>query len=86
LNTQLAKLAAEVISHNGGLVDWTDLSEFITRDFNHDLEDEQGFPSAVTNLKTHLESNAAFVIATPEYNASKPGGLKNVINWSSRFK
>jgi chromate reductase len=86
LNTQLARLAAEIITSNGGLVDWADLSEFVAPDFNQDLEDEQGFPPAVTSFKARLENNDAFVIASPEYNASMPGGLKNVIDWSSRFK
>ena len=86
LNTQLAKLTAKIITSHGGLVDWADLSEFIAPDFNQDLEDEQGFPPAVTSFKSRLESNDAFVIASPEYNASIPGGLKNVIDWSSRFK
>ena len=86
LNTQLARLAAKFITSNGGLVDWADLSEFVAPDFNQDLEDEEGFPPAVTSFKSRLENNDAFVIASPEYNASLPGVLKNVIDWSSRFK
>jgi NAD(P)H-dependent FMN reductase len=36
-------------------------------------------------LRQRLEANDAFVIASPEYNASLPGHLKNVIDWTSRF-
>jgi NAD(P)H-dependent FMN reductase len=75
-----------VITHYGGKVDWANLSEFVAPDFNQDLEDEHGFPQSVTDFKARLENNDAFVIASPEYNASMPGCLKNVIDWSSRFK
>jgi NAD(P)H-dependent FMN reductase len=32
-----------------------------------------------------LEANDAFVVVSPEYNASMPGSLKNAIDWLSRF-
>ncbi len=31
-------------------------------------------------------ANEAFIISSPEYNASMPGHLKNVIDWVSRFR
>jgi NAD(P)H-dependent FMN reductase len=37
-------------------------------------------------LKERLEAADGFLIASPEYNASMPGHLKNVIDWTSRFK
>jgi chromate reductase len=86
LNTQLARLATDIISRNGSLVDWAELADFVLPDFNQDFENEQGFPPAAVNFKTRLENNDAFVIASPEYNASIPGALKNVIDWASRFK
>jgi chromate reductase len=36
-------------------------------------------------LHRRLEANDAFVIASPEYNASVAGLLKNAIDWVSRF-
>ena len=86
LNTQLARLASEIITQNGGLVDWADLSEFVAAGFNQDEEDEQGFPPAAIAFNERLGNCDAFVIASPEYNASMPGVLKNVIDWASRFK
>ncbi len=50
--------------------------------FNEDME---GDPvDAVVDLKRRIERADAVVIATPEYNYSVPGVLKNAIDWASR--
>ena len=38
------------------------------------------------SLRSRLESADAFVIASPEYNASMPGVMKNAIDWVSRAR
>ncbi len=43
-----------------------------------------GFPPAVQALRDRIRRADAVVIATPEYNFSIPGGLKNLIDWLSR--
>lgn len=45
---------------------------------------EQGFPSAVRQLREKIAAADAVLIATPEYNYSIPGPLKNAIDWASR--
>lgn len=50
--------------------------------FSEDLE--QDMPKAVKTLKQQIESADAILIATPEYNYSVPGVLKNAIDWASR--
>jgi chromate reductase, NAD(P)H dehydrogenase (quinone) len=50
--------------------------------FNEDLE--SNVPSQVTNFKSQIEEADAILIATPEYNYSIPGVLKNAIDWASR--
>jgi len=50
--------------------------------FNQD--DEQNPPSKVTELKQQIRDADAILIATPEYNYSIPGVLKNAIDWASR--
>ncbi|MFT7557903.1 MAG: chromate reductase [Planctomycetota bacterium] len=50
--------------------------------FNEDLESE--FPLVAQNLKDVVEGADALIIATPEYNRSFPGVLKNAIDWLSR--
>ncbi|HEX6883541.1 MAG TPA: NAD(P)H-dependent oxidoreductase [Planctomycetota bacterium] len=50
--------------------------------FNEDLE--QTPPAAVLELKRRIRAADALLIATPEYNYSIPGVLKNAIDWASR--
>ena len=48
-------------------------------------EDEDANPPAkVTELKQRVRAADALLFATPEYNYSIPGGLKNAIDWASR--
>ena len=51
--------------------------------FNQDLE-VSGVPRAVTGLRERVRAADAILIATPEYNHSVPGVLKNVLDWLSR--
>lgn len=50
--------------------------------FNQD--DEVALPAAVKALKDAVKNADAIVFATPEYNYSVPGVLKNAIDWLSR--
>jgi chromate reductase len=86
LNTRLARLAARVIERHGGTVDFAAMSEFDSPSYNQDVQDARGIPAGPDALRRRLETNDAFVIAAPEYNASVPGGLKNAIDWTSRHK
>jgi chromate reductase, NAD(P)H dehydrogenase (quinone) len=43
-----------------------------------------GIPPAVAHFKSHIAAADALLIATPEYNFSIPGVLKNAIDWASR--
>jgi chromate reductase, NAD(P)H dehydrogenase (quinone) len=52
--------------------------------YNGDLEGEVGTPDPVTELKDSIASAQGVLIATPEYNGSVPGTLKNAIDWTSR--
>lgn len=51
--------------------------------YNADVE-AQGDPEPVTALKHAISEADALLIATPEYNYSVPGVLKNAIDWASR--
>ncbi len=53
--------------------------------FDEDLEAATaGGPEAVQTLRGQIASADALLIATPEYNHSLPGVLKNAIDWVSR--
>jgi NAD(P)H-dependent FMN reductase len=86
LNTRLAQLARQVIEDQGATVDVATMKEFICPSFDQDAQSGTGLPPGAEELRRRLEANDAFVIASPEYNASMPGGLKNVIDWVSRHR
>ncbi|HSB05275.1 MAG TPA: NAD(P)H-dependent oxidoreductase, partial [Thermodesulfobacteriota bacterium] len=50
--------------------------------FNQDLESQP--PEKVKEFKAKIKAADAILIATPEYNYSIPGVLKNAIDWASR--
>ncbi|HET9451619.1 MAG TPA: NAD(P)H-dependent oxidoreductase [Aggregicoccus sp.] len=53
--------------------------------FDEDLERATaGGPPAVRRLREKVAAAEALLIATPEYNQSFPGALKNAIDWLSR--
>jgi chromate reductase, NAD(P)H dehydrogenase (quinone) len=52
--------------------------------FDQDVEERDGVPSAVVELKDALRAADGLLIATPEYNWGIPGFLKNAIDWASR--
>ncbi len=78
-NKALLRAAAELLPANAAL-DTFDL-EGITP-FNQDLETEP--PGSVREFKAKIRAADAVLIATPEYNYSVPGVLKNAIDWGSR--
>ncbi|HXW58584.1 MAG TPA: NAD(P)H-dependent oxidoreductase [Solirubrobacteraceae bacterium] len=85
LNVRLAQLAAVTIEANGGEVDLASMSDFDTPSYNADVQDAAGFPPGAHEMCRRLEQADGFVIASPEYNASMPGMLKNSLDWVSRF-
>ncbi|CAM4049561.1 NADPH-dependent FMN reductase [Kibdelosporangium persicum] len=50
--------------------------------FNEDHEDEP--PQAVSAMRAEVARADALLIATPEYNGTIPGQLKNALDWMSR--
>lgn len=86
LNVKLAALAARVIAGHGGTVDMATMSEFDCPSYNQDVQDHRGIPAGAEELGRRLEANDAFIIASPEYNFSMPGMLKNAIDWVSRLQ
>ena len=85
LNSKLARLAAVTIEANQGEVDLASMRDFDTPSYNADTQDSEGFPQGADEFRRRLEASDAFVVASPEYNASMPGVLKNSIDWVSRY-
>ena len=52
--------------------------------YDGDLEAREGIPAEVDALKARVVAADALLIASPEYNNSIPGPMKNAIDWLSR--
>ncbi len=85
-NTRLALLARAVAERHGAVVDFATMREFDGPSYDQDLEARDGIPPGSRELNRRVEATDAFVIASPEYNASIPGHLKNAIDWVSRVR
>jgi NAD(P)H-dependent FMN reductase len=86
LNTKMARLAAATIEANGGHVDFATMADFALPPYNGDDEDAAGIPVAADELRERMEATDAFIVASPEYNGSMAGVVKNAIDWVSRFR
>ncbi len=79
-NTGLLRAAAELVP-DGMTLEIFDLATIPL--YNGDVE-TAGAPEAVRQFKAAIAAADALLIATPEYNYSIPGVLKNAIDWASR--
>ncbi len=79
-NRRLLRAAGTVLPPGADLVEWDGLARLPV--FDEDAEAAP--PEPVRGLLDAIESADAVLIATPEYNASLPGGLKNALDWASR--
>lgn len=86
LNTNLAELAASAIEATGATAELASMEDFDAPSYDGDVEREDGLPAGAEALRRRLEDTNAFVIASPEYNGSMPGVLKNAIDWVSRYR
>jgi len=73
--------AAQELAPAGMTIDIFDISAIPL--YNEDVK-VQGFPPAVTDLRARIKAADGLLLATPEYNYSTSGVLKNVIDWVSR--
>jgi chromate reductase len=79
-NRTLLRAASHALPPGAVLVEWDGLAGLPA--FDEDLE--ENLPEPVQELFAAIEDADALLIATPEYNASVPGALKNAIDWASR--
>ncbi|MFC9692543.1 NADPH-dependent FMN reductase [Kribbella sp. NPDC056951] len=82
LNTALLR-AAQKYAPAGVTIDLYDgLAEL--PHYNGDLDTEENLPVQARELRDLIRAADGVLIATPEYNYSIPGALKNAIDWASR--
>jgi len=68
------------------MVDRASMRDFDVPSYDGDVEKEQGIPKGAEELRRRLSESDAFIVSSPEYNASIPGVLKNLIDWTSRYR
>ncbi|HIK46053.1 MAG TPA: NAD(P)H-dependent oxidoreductase [Leptolyngbyaceae cyanobacterium M65_K2018_010] len=83
-NTQLVKVAAAGATQAGADVTLIHLKDYPMPLYDQDWFDAHGFPETVVQLKGLMKATDGFLIASPEYNGSLSGALKNAIDWLSR--
>lgn len=70
----------------GATVELHDYREFEGPMFDHDLLEASGLPPGPKAFHDLMEGMDGILLATPEYNYSIPGTLKNLIDWESRVR
>jgi len=81
-NTALLREAARLAPAGAELELWEGIGDLPI--YDQDLEND--VPESVRRLREDWSSADAILFATPEYNGSVPGGLKNAVDWASRPK
>jgi chromate reductase len=80
-NMKLLRAAAELVPSEVELEFWEGLKTLPPYDEDDDTDPA---PAAVARLRAAIAGADALLIATPEYNHSIPGQLKNALDWASR--
>ena len=86
MNDSLASLAAAVAQEKGASVERAAMTDFECPAYDLDVELSTGLPAGAQALRDKLVATDGFMLASPEYNASMPGVIKNTIDWVSRFR
>jgi chromate reductase len=84
VNRKLVAAAVYIARQAGADVDHAELRALALPLYDGDLEAEQGLPQPVVQFKERIAAVDGLLIASPEYNHSIPGVLKNAIDWASR--
>lgn len=83
LNRKLLANAVEALRGRAE-IDLLDLREVAMPIYDGDLEARDGLPDGAKRFRERIAAADALLVATPEYNNSIPGGLKNAVDWASR--
>lgn len=83
-NRKLVAVAASGARDAGAQVTLLDLKQFPLPIYDGDDEAATGLPEHAKKLKALFMEHDGLLIASPEYNSSYPGALKNLIDWVSR--
>ena len=80
-NGMLLRAAARHVPTGTAFELWSAIGELPA--YNEDLDGADP-PAAAERLRKDIADADGVLFATPEYNSSVPGGLKNLVDWASR--
>lgn len=83
-NQQLIQEAASLARQMGATVTVIQLKDYPMPFYDGDLESNEGMPKNARLLRKLMIESDAILIASPEYNHSISGVLKNALDWVSR--
>lgn len=81
---RVVKTAIKGAESAGAEITYIDLRDFPMSIYNADDHIEKGFDENALKLQRLLIEHNGLLIASPEYNGSLSGALKNAIDWTSR--
>ena len=85
-NRALATLAERSVQRLGATPTRRTIRDFDCPLYDQDVESSAGVAAGAQRLRDELMACDAFMISSPEYNASMTGVLKNLIDWTSRIR
>jgi chromate reductase, NAD(P)H dehydrogenase (quinone) len=81
-NALALRQALRFAAEKGNIVNEISLKTLNLPAYDEDIASQP--PSGVSEFREAVRQSDVIVIASPEYNYSVPGGLKNAIDWASR--
>lgn len=86
LNHKLLLRAIRPLEADGHTVRVVPYTDVVTPNYDADAQTRDGFPAAAEALREALLAADGWLLASPEYNYSMPGALKNTLDWLSRYR
>lgn len=84
LNKKLVNETADIARKLGATVQLIELNDYPIPFYNGDEENSTGMPENAKKIRSLMKGSQVIFIASPNYNRSMPGVLKNLLDWASR--
>lgn len=84
VNKKLVQEAVEFARQAGADVILIDLKDYPMPFYDADFEAKEKMPEKAKQFRSMMIQSDVIMIASPEYNSSLPGQLKNALDWASR--
>jgi len=83
-NKKLINLVAKILTKQNIEIKLLDFADFVMPLYDGNVEEKSGVPTLAKEFIALLKDHNGLIIASPEYNYTTPGTLKNLIDWVSR--